>query len=218
MEKRELRGLKYLVKYPKEFCKDKKYPMIFFLHGVGSCGDTFEKLEKNPYFLNGLTDRFITYAPLCNSVSWFDLFEHLKALLEFAANEKYVDEERIYGMGASMGGYGIWQLAMSVPEYFAAIVPICGGGMYWSAYRLKNVPIWAFHGEDDEVVLCRESVKMTEAVNSCGGTAKLTVCPGVAHNSWDSVYSNESVFDWLLENKRKIPLNCENKYDEKNFG
>ncbi len=103
MEKRELRGLKYLVKYPKDFCKDKKYPMIFFLHGVGSCGDTFEKLEKNPYFLNGLTDRFITYAPLCNSVSWFDLFEHLKALLEFAANEKYVDDERIYGMGASMG-------------------------------------------------------------------------------------------------------------------
>ena len=78
--------------------------------------------------------------------------------------------------------------------------------------------VWAFHGEDDEVVLCRESVKMTEAVNSCGGTAKLTVCQGVAHNSWDSVYSNESVFDWLLENKRKIPLNCENKYDEKNFG
>ena len=218
MEKRELNGLQYLVKYPENFCGAKKYPMIFFLHGVGSCGDTFEKLEKNPYFLNGLTDRFITYAPLCNSVSWFDLFEHLKALLEFAANEKYVDDERIYGMGASMGGYGIWQLAMSVPEYFAAIVPICGGGMYWSAYRLKNVPIWAFHGEDDEVVLCRESVKMTEAVNSCGGTAKLTVCQGVAHNSWDSVYNNESVFDWLLENKRKIHLNCENKYDEKNFG
>ena len=64
-----------------------------------------------------------------------------------------------------MGGYGTWQLAISMPEAFAAIVPICGGGMYWDAGRLKKVPVWAFHGDSDPTVFPEESVKMVNAVN-----------------------------------------------------
>ena len=75
-------------------------------------------------------------------------------------------------MGASMGGYGTWQLAMSMPKFFAAIVPICGGGMYWNAGRLINTPIWAFHGAKDPTVLCVESEKMVNHVNALGGKAK----------------------------------------------
>jgi predicted peptidase len=97
-----------------------------------------------------------------------------------------------------MGGYGIWQLAMSMPKFFAAIVPICGGGMYWNAARLVNVPVWAHHGEIDHVVKVEESVKMVEAVNKQGGNAKLTIYPDTDHNSWTPTFSNPEVFDWLL--------------------
>jgi hypothetical protein len=76
-----------------------------------------------------------------------------------------------------MGGYGTWHIAMSLPNYFAAIVPICGGGMYWNAARLVNVPAWAFHGEADSAVYCEESKKMVDAVNAKGGNAKLTIFP-----------------------------------------
>lgn len=59
---------------------------------------------------------------------------------------EFADSERIYGIGASMSGYGIRQLAMSCPDIFAAIVPICGGGMYRNAERLFIAIIWFLNG------------------------------------------------------------------------
>jgi predicted peptidase len=101
-----------------------------------------------------------------------------------------------------MGGYAAWQMGMSLPHIFAAMVPICGGGMYWNASRLKNVPIWAFNGADDTIVYPEESAKMVEAVNSCGGNAMLTLYEGVAHPVWLDVYSNPEVYEWLLAQKK----------------
>ena len=103
-------------------------------------------------------------------------------------------------MGASMGGFGSWQLAMSLPELFAAVVPICGGGLKWSASRLVNVPIWAFHGGKDTLVEPEESIKMVDAVNKCGGNAKLTLYPENGHDAWTATWRNYEVFEWLLSN------------------
>jgi predicted peptidase len=91
---------------------------------------------------------------------------------------------------------------MSLPQLFAAIVPICGGGMYWNAARLVGVPAWAFHGEKDKTVFLEESRKMVNAVNKAGGNARLTTYPESAHNSWDETYQNRAVFNWLLENEK----------------
>ena len=101
-----------------------------------------------------------------------------------------------------MGGYATWQMAMSRPELFAAIVPICGGGMYWNAGRLKDVAVRAFHGKQDYVVLVGESEKMVEAVKRAGGDAQLTVYPENGHDAWTDTYQNPAVFAWLLEQKK----------------
>ena len=199
-------NLTYIVRYPNDYVEGKKYPVIFFLHGAGGRGNDIEMIKSNPYFT--LTEKhddfpFITIAPQCSSETWFDLFEQLKRLLIKTANESYTDPERIYGMGASMGGYGTWQIAMSMPEYFAAIAPICGGGMYWLAYRLVNVPAMAFHGALDDVVNPEESLKMVAAVNRNGGNAKVTIYPKNNHDAWSDTYRNPEVFKWLLEHKNK---------------
>jgi predicted peptidase len=101
-----------------------------------------------------------------------------------------------------MGGYGTWQLAVSVPDAFAAMIPVCGGGMYWDAGRLKKIPIWAFHGALDKTVLPEESLKMVAAVNGKGGKAKLTIYPNNAHDAWTDTYSNPEVYAWLLEHTK----------------
>ena len=106
-------------------------------------------------------------------------------------------------MGASMGGYTTWQLAMALPELFAAIVPICGGGMYWNAPRLKDVPVWAFHGDSDPVVLPRESEQMVFRVKQCLGNAKLTIYENTEHDAWTPTFNNPEVFKWLLSNKKE---------------
>lgn len=85
--------------------------------------------------------------------------------------QDYVDKKRVYLIGASMGAYATWQMAMTRPDIFSAIVPICGGGMCWNAARLKEMGVWAFHGVLDNIVLPEESIKMVNAVNKNGGNA-----------------------------------------------
>ena len=75
--------------------------------------------------------------------------------------------------------------------------------MYWNAGRLANVPVWAFHGERDKLVLPEESEKMVAAVNAAGGCARLSLYPEVCHEVWLDVYSDAEVFAWLLSNAKK---------------
>lgn len=205
--------IKYIIRYPDNYREEEKYPVIIFLHGAGSRGNDIDILMNNPYFkiIDKRSDfPFITIAPQCSENTWFDMFEQLKKLVCKISFEEFTDKEQIYLMGASMGGYATWQLAMSMPEMFSAIIPICGGGMYWNASRLVNVPVWAFHGAKDSIVKTEESVKMVEAVNKSGGNAKLTIYPDNQHDAWSDTYSNCEVFKWLLSNKN---VNIENLSD-----
>lgn len=214
MEAREfsLGTLRYVLHYPHGFTEEKTYPLIIKLNGAGSRGNDIgvcmdlgamgqarEKMEEFP---------FLIAVPLCSADTWFDLWEHLEEFVRRMAALSFVDEKRIYLTGASMGGYATWQLGMSMPEYFAAIAPVCGGGMYWNAGRLVNVPVWAFHGGKDPTVLPRESEKMVESVNKRGGNARLTVYPENGHDAWTDTYTNPELYRWFLshENKNEIPL------------
>ena len=144
MKTYSLKNLTYVIRYPEGFDEQKKYPVILCLHGAGARGDDIHKVMTNPFFTK--TEHleigpFVFVAPLCSKNTWFDLWEQLETLVTQIALEPFTDRKRIYLMGASMGGYAVWQLAMSMPEYFAAIAPVCGGGMYWNAGRLKKIPL-----------------------------------------------------------------------------
>ena len=117
-----------------------------------------------------------------------------------------------------MGGYGTWQLAMSRPELFSAIAPICGGGMYWNTARLKNTPVWAFHGDSDGTVLPEESKKMVEKVNANGGSARLTIYEKTSHNAWDPTFRNPEVWEWMLSQKNHYTATRTEYNDTKTYG
>lgn len=221
MEFYNMEGMDYLIRKPSDFCPERKYPVILLLHGAGSRGRDITMLLKNPFFLiTGPMDiPFVTVAPQCSEDSWFDMMERLKRLVSHIAKLPYVDAERIYMTGASMGGYGVWQLAMSMPERFAAIAPICGGGVYVNAARLMNVPVWAFHGGKDRLILPEESEKMCERVNRLGGSAKLTIYPENAHDAWSDTYSNPELYAWFLSHTRAGAVTAgEDFSDEKKYG
>ena len=205
MDVTRIQNMQCVIRKPKGFDSNKKYPILLFLHGAGTRGNDIHLLMTNPFFqMTASLEHFpfVAVAPLCEENTWFDVFERLKLLVKDVSRLPYADVDRIYLMGASMGGYATWQLAMSMPEYFAAIVPVCGGGMYWNAGRLVNVPVWAFHGGKDPVVLVEESVKMVDAVNRNSGDAMLTVYPENGHDAWSDTYSNQAVFQWLLKHNR----------------
>lgn len=187
--------------------KEKRFPAIIFLHGAGTRGNNIEVLKENPFFTGNSQANcddfpFAVFSPLCYADTWFDIFEQLQRFVKMVSNHPQVDSERLYLLGTSMGGYGAWQLAMSMPDLFAAIVPICGGGMKWNAARLRNVPVWAFHGMDDQTVPPIQSIQMVDAVNEAGGNAKITLLNNMDHNCWDYAYGLRELFDWMLIQKK----------------
>ncbi len=204
MEERKFKSLEYLLDFPEDY-KGGKLPIILHIHGAGGRGNDIGILKDHSVFnykKESKDNRFIIAAPQCHADTWFELFPELMEFADMIRHEEYADIKRVYLMGASMGGYTIWQLAMSRPEWFAAIVPICGGGMYWNAPRLRSVPVWAHHGMLDPVVNVEESIKMVNAVNRAGGNAKLTVYENVQHDSWVPAFANPEVYDWLLSHSK----------------
>jgi predicted peptidase len=68
----------------------------------------------------------------------------------------------------------------------------------------KTLPVWAFHGAKDDVVPVEESQRMVDALKKAGvAEVKLTVYPGVTHNSWTQTYENPELYEWFLQHERK---------------
>lgn len=215
------KNMQYVFSVPEDFNENKKYPTVFLLHGAGSRGNDIKPV-MNSLFLKQAEEfklDIVTFAPQCYKDSWFDIFEQLEEFIEFALQNKFVNKEKVYVVGTSMGGYATWQIAMTMPDKFAAIIPVCGGGMYWNAARLKNVKVWAFHGREDDTVNVCESINMVDSVNKNGGDAKLTIYEGVGHASWVNAFKEPELFEWLLSQKKSGDENFENKFNnEELFG
>lgn len=202
-EIRRTARLDYLLYQPDEAST---WPLVLFLHGMGERGSdtSLVKVHGLPARIEaGEPFPFIMAAPQCPlTATWPEMVEDLNALLDHLLATYRVDPRRVYLTGLSMGGYGTWYLASRYPERFAAIAPICGGGLRWMAERLKNMPIWVFHGDADTVVPISESQKMVDALRTAGSKVRFTVYPGVGHDSWTATYANPELYDWLLTHSR----------------
>jgi predicted peptidase len=195
----------YLLYLPKDYGKgEKDWPLVLFLHGSGESGTDLDKVKLHgPPKLIAAGKDFpcIVVSPQSRRFGWEP--QALHALLdEVAANYK-VDRDRIYVTGLSMGGMGTWALAVSRPDRFAALIPICGAGNPADAGKLKNLPIRIFQGAKDPVIRLHTAEAMLKALKEAGAKdVELTVYPEARHDSWTPTYDDPKVWDWLLKQKR----------------
>ena len=205
-------GLNYLLYVPEpvQGNRDEKCPTILFLHGLGESGEDPSAVLRYglpPYVAEHPDFSFIVIAPQCPWNTWWpELADGLDQLLLYCGATLPVDHQRIYLTGLSMGGYGSWYLGALWPERFAAIAPICGGGIVFHGFperveRLKDIPVWAFHGALDDVVPLNESEKLVDALRECGGNVKFTVYPHAAHDAWTETYNNAELYAWFLSHR-----------------
>lgn len=197
---------RYLAFLPKAYsAKGPGVPLMLFLHGSGERGTDLEKVkawgppaiaEKDPDF------PFLVIAPqLGDGEAWHALA--LKGLLDLVLSKYNVDRKRVYLTGLSLGGYGAWDLAMRYPQYFAAVAPICGGGIARAVGSMRTIPTWVFHGKKDDAVPEVESARMVEALKAAGGNVKYTVLPQGGHvDAWVHAYDKAGLFDWFLEQRK----------------
>jgi predicted peptidase len=192
----------YLLYLPPGYEKgDKSWPLVLFLHGKG---DKIERLKRAglPRRVEQKKEAFVLVAPQQSGKKGWSAVA-LGALLDDVVANHKVDKDRIYVTGLSMGGFGTWSLAAAFPDKFAAIIPICGGGNPVNAKKIKDLPIWVFHGAKDQVVPASRSEAMVKALKDAGAeNVKFTLYPNAGHDAWTATYSNQEVWDWLLKQKR----------------
>lgn len=212
------------------------YPLVLFLHGMGQRGrdNDAQVTQTGGAFLYAApevqaeTPCYIL-APQCpDKISWTHpgVPQLLKALVEQTIASDSVDPLRVYVTGLSMGGYGTWDLIGRNPALFAAAMPICGAGTLEAANRIGQMPVWAFHAQDDPVVPAAEeltgrisaqgmtvygSALMVQACRTAGSMhIKYTEYPagiigkkwGNAHACWQEVYRDDEVRRWLFRQNR----------------
>jgi predicted peptidase len=185
-----------------------KFPLLLFLHGSGERGSDLEKVKIHgpPSLIgkNAEMDQCIIISPQCPEGQWWDT-KLLRSLCDELAQKLPIDPARRYLTGLSMGGFGTWTLLEENPTYWAAAVPICGGGNPKAAEKFKDVPIWIFHGAKDPAVPVKASEDMIKALEAAGGHPQKTIYPDEQHLSWVPAYKDPALWRWLLAQQLPTP-------------
>lgn len=220
---------------PGGYSKDgPKYPLLLFLHGAGEKGNSATNPEILDVVLRNGPPRLINrkewspsfpmivVSPQCHDQGWNP--DKIHNLINYLIEHYRVNTKRIYITGLSMGGYGTFAYIGTYGDesYAAACVPICGGGSPNKAENFYSIPTWAFHGEADGTVLPVMSIEMIEAINQFKPTprAKITIYPGIGHNSWSMTYDgtgmgkesidydrfNQNIYDWMFQYDRDLTV------------
>ena len=216
--------LNYRLMRPMNFDSTKKYPVVLFLHGAGERGN-----DNKMQLVNGALNfasplnrkQFPCYVlvPQCaNKFRWVEVdwklpshvqpdipsvyLKRTMLLLDSLVKKLNIDTNKIYITGLSMGGFGIWDAISRWPNKFAAAVPVCGGGDTAKASTIKDIPIWAFHGSNDKVVMTSRSRDMIDAIKKAGGNPKYTEYLETGHDAWKKAYIDQKMFFWLFSQSK----------------
>ena len=161
-------------------------PLIIALHGMGGDESSMFDLYRNGE-LKKQADRlgFIVACPKGrDSASMYQGTAEkdvLDVLAQVRADYK-VNPDRIYMMGHSMGGFGTWSIAMKHPDLFAALGPFAGGGTPSGMTKIKHIPQYVVHGDNDRTVNVNMSRSMVEAGKKAGTKIVYVEVPGGGHS------------------------------------
>lgn len=214
----------YRILYPENYDHSKKYPVLFFLHGSGECGNDNKKQLKHGSFLftnaqNRQKYPAIVVFPQCpEGKEWAPIKEvgendfiflntktptvPMQLLIRLIAEIKKkeaVDRNRIYVAGLSMGGMGTFDLICRKPHTFAAAVPICGGVSLERLKKVKKMSIRIIHGDADNVVPVIHSRNAYIELKAIGSQkVQIVLFKGVGHNSWEHAFKMDDFLDWIF--------------------
>ena len=199
-------------------------PLVLFLHGSGERGsDNAKQLTHG--VMNFVSPEVqakhpcYVLAPQCPGnrrwvvIDYFGKYRQadtlskpLTRVMELVKDlvaTKKIDPKRIYVTGLSMGGTATWDLITRYPDFFAAAVPVCGGMDTSTVCRVNHLPLWIFHGDNDDIVPPSYSRNAVKELKSCGGRPRYTEYPGMNHGCWDTAYADKGMMKWLFRQRKR---------------
>lgn len=213
-------GTKFLLYTPPGYTSSTNtFPLLISLHSKGEVGDDLAELtSKNP---EQMPSRLIHLNRWPKDLPFIVLTPQLKPTIEnpdpqwpadyidevvrLVMQNYRVDTRKVYLTGISRGGTGVWTYASAYPDKIAAIVAISGRSDLSQACPVKNIPIWAFHGDGDTVAPPKFSIDMVNEINGCLPLGKykphLNILNAKTHNGWNEIYNGTNgykIYEWLL--------------------
>jgi poly(3-hydroxybutyrate) depolymerase len=213
---------RYQVYLPEEWRRNdrKQWPVILFLHGRGERGQEgmWQTQIGLPQAIRDHPERwpFVVVMPQCAiDRYWTDkeMLAMAMAELDRTSAEFHGDPARTYLSGLSMGGYGAWELARMYPTRWAAAA-IAAGGIFWSyaperwqhaprltaeyAAAVDRIPIWLFHGSEDNIVVPRQDELLYASLKAASGRVRFWLYEGLKHDCWTRAYLEPELPRWLL--------------------
>lgn len=224
--------LPYRILYPDDYDPEGSYPVLFFLHGAGERGNDNQKQlvhGANLFLKDSVRHVFpaIVVFPQCSEDSYWsnvDIRSNAEGGREFYFRTKgkpstgmslflrlvkhirrheAVDKQRVYIGGLSMGAMGTYEALRRKPKFFAAAFAICGGDNTSNVKKYAHVPLWIFHGEQDNVVPATHSHAVVAELRRLEANPKATFYPMANHNSWDNAFAEPELLPWLFSHAKK---------------
>lgn len=215
----------YRLFVPTELKTKQKYPLVICFHGAAGRGT--ENKAKGSLSYSVLTSLVMQkehpafiIAPQCpkgrrwvnhhwgngaydsKKVTVSDEMTMALAIVDKLIEEFPVDRTRIYVTGRSMGGFATWDAIARRPDFFAAAVPIAGGGDPQCAAKWVSLPIWAVASAGDRTCPVSGTRDVVAALKKLGAKVKYTEDPKKGHgsicNAWKDV---KGLGNWLFEQR-----------------
>jgi predicted esterase len=200
----------YRLYIPPAYDGTKAYPMVLALHGLGANEDSMfgqsykalEEAEKRGYILASPLGYRIDggYGRAATKAGQLSEADTMEVLARVRRDYK-IDDNRIYLMGHSMGGFGTWVLGPKYPQIWAAMAPISGGGNPESLTKVLSIPEIVVHGDADTTVPVQSSRTMVEAAKKLGIEIKYIEVPGGTHLNV-AAPSMSAIFDFFDTHKK----------------
>jgi len=195
-------------------------PLIVYLHGGGGAGtDNLKQIAggnlkgthlwlrddlqaEHPAFVVAPQAPTGAQWGTPNSDSLAPYAQLVVELIHTLTQEFAIDTGRLYLVGQSLGGRGVWDLITKRPHLFAAAVPFCGSGSPTRVAAARKVPVWAFHGAKDVAVPVAGSRELVNALREASGIVRYTEYPDVGHDVWNHAFAEPELPEWLFMESR----------------
>lgn len=173
---------------------------LIFLHGIGERGSDLNKVEVYGYTKFARQGREFPFNIIAPQVPTDGSYSQMKKYLIQYVKLKY-GANKIIVTGLSMGGIATYEIVLQDTLHLIdAIAPICGRLSTTFAVDYPEIDGWAWHGDKDTTVPLSYDKAFIDAYNvSHTKQIKLTILPGVTHNSWDRAYGSDELYRWFLE-------------------
>ena len=183
----------YLLLVPKNYIASKRYPVRFYLHG-GISRPPFNPGEswwRRPELNAG--DWLTVYPASWQSSMWWQpsQIENLDGILDELKRSYNVDENRVYLVGVSDGGSGVYYHAMRNPTPWAAFLPFIGSAGVianpqhrdgdFNLINLSNRPYFIVNGELDHLYPAGTVQPFVDRLEAAGAEVVFRPLPDVGH-------------------------------------